>query len=445
MASPDQFSPDDPGAPAPAPGKPEPERQAAGGVMARLKKAREALELKDLAGAMAIYEEVLAAAGSRPDVLVTISGDLGVTGHPAEIIQLIAPHYDARRHGPATGVNLLQAYLALRDPESAQHVLDLLFALDRPELQQRLFGFSNAIGDLMLLHDEAMPAVPGAAGDGPPKVDLVSISKPIWYYGLEEIPGLLPPKEGRLRRVAFGQLALPGRPDLAEAVKRPEDELGRLSRGLPLWFAETLFFSTNYLPVAAVGQMGREHYVNFGQEWAPEHIQQLVDSNEHGFEYVFTGTLRQTHADFELMLRLWEVKKFRERKTFTARWTPATADQELAQLHEQLRLFMEHTPYPAGQGLVYAPPVRLRDYSEALGSSLTLFLGEKQVLAPAQVAVPAEVFGRAGAAAAGSEFGSLLALSLRGRARRLGLPVPDGPLELADSPVVTQARATWGL
>ncbi|OHE87642.1 MAG: hypothetical protein A3G75_00305 [Verrucomicrobia bacterium RIFCSPLOWO2_12_FULL_64_8] len=106
---------------------------------------------------------------------------------------------------------------------------------------------------------------------------------------------------------------------------------------------------------------------------------------------------------------------------------------------------MEHTPYPAGQGLVYAPPVRLRDYSEALGSSLTLFLGEKQVLAPAQVAVPAEVFGRAGAAAAGSEFGSLLALSLRGRARRLGLPVPDGPLELADSPVVTQARATWGL
>ena len=445
MASFDQLSPKDPNGPASGPGNPESERPAAaGGVLARLKQAREALELKNLTGAMAIYEEVLASAGARPDVLVTISGDLGVTGHPGEIIQLISPHYDAQRHGPATGVNLLQAYLAVRDPESAQHVLDLLFALNRPELEQRLFGFSNAIADLMLLHDEGGPAVPGAAGDGPPKIDLVSISRPIWYYGLEEIAGLLPPKEGRFRRVAFGQLALPGRPDLAEAMKQPEDELGRLCRGLPLWFAETLYFSPNYLPVAAVGQMGREHYVNFGQEWAPDNIQQLVESNEHGFDYVFTGTVRQTHADFELLLRLWEVKKFRERKTFTARWTPATADQALAQVNEQLRLFMEFAAYPAGQGIGYTPPVKLRDYIEALGGGLTLFLGEKQVLAPAQVVIPLEVFGRAEAAAAGSEIGSLLALSLRGRSRRLGLDAPGGPLVLANSPVVARAPAPPG-
>ena len=46
----------------------------AGGVMPRLAAAREKLEAKDLPAALVIYEEVLALAGDRADVLVTISG-----------------------------------------------------------------------------------------------------------------------------------------------------------------------------------------------------------------------------------------------------------------------------------------------------------------------------------------------------------------------------------
>ena len=64
-------------------------------------------------------------------------------------VELVAPRYVADRHGPATGLNLLQAYLALRDPDSAQHVLDLLFSLNRPELEDRLHGFSNAIAEML--------------------------------------------------------------------------------------------------------------------------------------------------------------------------------------------------------------------------------------------------------------------------------------------------------
>ena len=78
------------------------------GVAPRLITAREKLEQNDLPGAMAIYEEVLAGAGDRADVLVTISGDLGATGHIPQIIELVAPRYDAMRHGPATGINLIR-------------------------------------------------------------------------------------------------------------------------------------------------------------------------------------------------------------------------------------------------------------------------------------------------------------------------------------------------
>jgi len=421
-----------------------PAEPAAGtSVLGLLKQARGALERKDRGAAMAIYEEVIATAGERADILLTISGDLGVTGHTREIIELIGPRYDAQRHGPAAGINLLQAYLALRDPEAAQHVLDLLFALQRPELQERLLGFSNVISDMLLLEaqDAIAPTPPSdAPGDSiGVKLELVSISKPLWYYGLEGISGLLPPKEGKLRRVAFGQLAVLGLKDIDEVMKQPEDELGRLSRGIPLWLSEMLFFSANCTAIAAIPLRGREHYAVINAEWAPEHMRQLVETVAGGLDYVFTGALLQKHADYELVLRLWEVKKFRERKAFTARWTPATVDQALGQFRTQLSAFMEFTPYPAGQGLGYAPPVRLHDYVEALGVGLSLFLGEKQVLPMAQLAPPAEVVAHLEAMAAQSEFASLLALGIRARARRLGLALPAPAPAVAATAAVEQA------
>ncbi len=189
----------------------EPAATGASPVLPQLVEARQKLEAKDLPGALALYEEVLVLAGDRADVLVTISGDLGVNGHVKEIIELVAPRYDAERHGPATGLNVLQAYLALRNAEAAQHVLDILFSLKRPELEERLFGFSNAIAELIQLDAPPLDAA-GAPADAPVSINLVSISKPIWFYGLEPLAAqILPPKEGKLRRVAFTQLALPGR------------------------------------------------------------------------------------------------------------------------------------------------------------------------------------------------------------------------------------------
>jgi hypothetical protein len=353
----------------------------AGGVLPQLAAARAKLDAKDLAGAVTIYESVLAEAADRTDVLVTISGDLGVNGHVREIIELVAPRYDAQKHGPAAGLNLLQAYLAVRDAEAAQHILDVLFTIDRPELHDRLLGFSNAIAELIQADANAVFVQPEAA-----KLSMVSISKPIWFYRLEETAAqLLPAKEGRLRRVAFAQLAVPGMADVMQASTRPEDEQGRLSRAIPLWLAETFFFSAGYGAVTAVALQGKLHYALLPVEWSAENVRQLSETSDGGLDYVVTGSLRNTSGDYELGLRLWEVKKFRELKSFTARWTPATADEALRQLHDQLRAYMEWTPLPAGQGLAYAPPVAPLAGLHALGAALTLFLGEKQMLPAAQL------------------------------------------------------------
>lgn len=424
----------------------------AGGVMPQLIAARERLDAKDLPSAIAIYEELLRTAGDRADILVTLSGDLGSCGYVEQIVELVAPRYDAERHGPATGINLLQAYLATHNTGAAQHLLDILFSLSRPELEERLFGFSNVLAELIEAERRGQLPTPSAAGpDGDTKAEaktihLVSISRPIWSYGLEAVPNLLPPKEGRLRRVAFSQLALLDEPDWLQKTSKPEDELGRLCRGLPLWLAETLYFSQNYAPSAAIGFFGKDHYALFGSEWTTANIRQLVDTTKDGLDYVFTGALRHRAGDYELVLRLWEVKKFRERKTFTVRWTPATANAELTKLHEQLRMFMEWSAYPAGTGLTYAPPPNPFAWCDTLGSALSFFLTEKSLLPKEQLASPAETIARIGARAASSETASLAWLALRDRAPKLGVTEaipPEAPL--AETPVVEETRRALGL
>lgn len=415
-----------------------------GGVMPRLAQARALLEAKDLAGATAIYEEVLAAAGDRPDVLVTISGDLGTFGHVAKIVELVAPRYDAQRHGPATGLNLLQAYIAVRDPGAAQHVLDILFDLQRPELEERLYGFSNAIAELFA-HPTAVTGQltsDGAPAAEAPHVDLVSFTRPIWFYGLEDMEeALFPKKTGKLRNVAFAQFGLPGHTGLEEAMQRPEDELGRLSRAIPLWLAETFHFSPHYFSSAIVGlhaSGGVKRPFLFGMEWTSENLSQLINTSADPLDYIITGALRHKAGDYELVLRVWEVKKFRERKQLTARWTPADAPQALAKLHEQVRAFMEWSPVAGG--LAYVPPADARAWLDVLGTSAGHFLATKG-LVPAELLPPAApVLDALAPHTPGSAPAALAWLTLRDRLKALGREPAPGDAALHGDPLVTRAR-----
>jgi hypothetical protein len=422
----------------------EPASPGPNAVLPQLFSARERLEEKDLPGALALYEEALLLAGDRADVLVTISGDLGVNGYVREIIELVAPRYDAERHGPATGLNVLQAYLAVRNAEAAQHVLDILFALQRPELEDRLYGFSNAIADLI---QQDLPPLDVGGGSAAPaevdKVNLVSLSKPIWFYGFESLADqILPPKGGKVRRVAFTQLALPGVTNFAELAQQPENELSRLTRAIPLWLAETFYFSPHYLPIAAVGVMNQRHYALFGPEWTVDNLRQLVDTTDGGLDYIFTGAIRQTAGDYELVLRIWEVKKFRERKTFTVRWNPATADAELARLHEQIRTFMEWSPEKSG--VIYAAPERPSVWLDTLGVLLSLFFLGKGLLPKEQVALSDILLDAAAVQAATGESAALAWLILRRGMRELGLGDNMGDVQLRPTPLVETAQQTVG-
>ena len=394
----------------------------------RLQAALELLEIRNLDDARTIYQEVLnSPAGNRPDVLVRISGDLGSTGHITAIPELIAPRYDADRHGPATGINLLQAYLALRQPESAQHVLDLLFSLDKPEIEERLWGFSNAIAEAMESGRHS-----GGGEHGETKVELVSISKPIWSYGLESMSDLLPEKDPGAKTVAFAQIALPDHDNTDELSQAPEEALGRFCRGLPMWLSESLYFSPQYNSLGVVGILEQKSYMMFPVVWTADNIRQLIETSGFQIDYVVTGDLREQDGDYQLGLHLWEIKGFRERKNFQVQWTPATADTVLGDLHEHLRLFFECRE---GPGLPYQSPNSATAWINTLSASLTTFLGDKNVLPPEQIVdLPSPLIDpHSGDAAA------LARLTLEDHAKRAGLEVPAA--EYPESERVKAARS----
>jgi hypothetical protein len=446
----DRFTAKKPAAPAAAPASassaaPTERAAAAGGVLPRLAEARAKLAARELPAALAIYEEVLASAGDRADVLLTISADLGVHGQIEPLIEIVAPRYDAERHGPGPGLNLLQAYLAARQPEAAQHLLDLLFSLGRPELEDRLIGFSRVIAELSAA-DHGAEAAAVAVSDDAGQIGLTSISKPIWLYGLEtHAERLLARKDGKVRRVAFAQCALLGESDLAARVKQPEDAVGRFTRGWALWLAETFHASAGYDAFAGVGTVPPKHFALFPTEWSAENIRQLDESAAGGLDYVVTGALRVRNADYELVVRIWEVKKFRELKSFTIRWTPADANEVITRFHQQLRTYMEWTALPAGAGLAYVAPAAPLPYVLGLGGSLGLFLAEKGIIAPDHANAGPDLFLRAAQTNPDDARAQLLLVTALQRLQARGAAIDAAALDHARTWLASPAAAAAGV
>jgi hypothetical protein len=384
--------------------------------------------------------------GDRADVLVTISGDLGATGHIPQIIELVAPRYDAQRHGPATGLNLMQAYLAVRDADAAQHVLDILFSLNRPELEERLHGFSNAVAEL--INQGAWPASRPATPRRRPTmsgVALVTISRPVWSYGLEAFEEILPKKEGKLRRVAFTQLSLPGAyPTSRPAMREPEDELGRLSRAIPLWFAETFYFSPLYSPIAALACITRR------TEPAPGDLPGGLDRrqpeeagrDDRGRPRLHLHGLAPPRGG-ELVLLLRGLGGEEAARAQADHGPLDGGDgrrraQEAPRVHPRLHGM---GPLPEGSGIPYARRPSPTAWLDALGALLGLFLVEKKLLPKDQLpALSSPIFDAFAPHAFSPPASSLAWISLRSRATSLGLQPSLAEVLLSRHPAVVRAR-----
>ena len=137
-------------------------------------------------------------------------------------------------------------------------------------------------------------------------------------------------------------------------------------------------------------------------------------------------------------MRVWEVKKFRERKVFTVRWNASSADTELLQLHEQIRTFMEWSSEKTG--VIYVPPKRPGVWLDMLGASLSLFFVGKTLLPKEQIVLPEALINAAAEQASTGESASLAWLNLRRTAREHGVMTELAEMQLWPTPLVKEVQ-----
>lgn len=110
--------------------------------------ARHALDAGDLGEALRLYHHILSLAPDLPVVMFNISGDLGRTGHIAEMLELLLPRFDLKVHDLRAGFNIAYGLLAAGRLQEARELIAQLRAECPPP-------FLETLNDLARRLDEA--------------------------------------------------------------------------------------------------------------------------------------------------------------------------------------------------------------------------------------------------------------------------------------------------
>jgi tetratricopeptide (TPR) repeat protein len=200
--------------------------------------ARDALARGDLGAATSLYEEVLARAKPAPsDLLMQLSGDLGNRGQAALLVRLTQPHFDAAMHGISVGNNLMRAYAELGSFAEARKLLEQLYAQQRPDWREQLNLWEQKLDDAQKRYGEVT---------APLDIVLIRLEQPVWARGTLGFDAVLPAKNASAPRIHFICGSGEGRDDPgSRVISQPTNDLGRLTRALPMFFAEEMFLRTN--------------------------------------------------------------------------------------------------------------------------------------------------------------------------------------------------------
>lgn len=231
-----------------------------GSWRAQLWLARDALERGDLATALRLYEEALGRARPVPaDLLLQMSGDLGNRGHAELLVRLTQPRYDVQAHGLVVGNNLLRAYLELGMFAEARKLLEQLYALQRPDWREQLESWEQRLDASQKRYGEV---------NEPVDIALIRLEQPVWARGVLGFDALLPVKGGNAPRIHF----VCGSGEAAEdpgnrVISQPTNELGRLTRALPMFFAEEMLLRTNARTAFLLPWMKQGGFILSARPW----------------------------------------------------------------------------------------------------------------------------------------------------------------------------------
>lgn len=332
-----------------------------GSWRAQLWLARHHLENNEVEAARALYQEVLDGGLYDGSALMMISGDLGKNGQIPLIVELIAPVYDEHKHDAMAGLNLLRAWQALGNAEEGEKLLKRMYALGYTPLKQHLDEFAKAFQAMSQQAVISEPADPAQL-----QISTLSLTQPIWHYGLGNPDWLFTQKQEEAPKVGFFALSkiTDGTP---RSESQREDDIGRLARAIPLYFAEAAHYQSDY---------ASRFYVQVVEGGGPVLMGGEIDGNAlfdivpPEMKYFVTGEMgcsgEGEQREWQISLSLWDCAARAKKSSETGRAVQAELGALVLNLEQRL---LTHI------GLLRAQPLDafwLRPSPEAID----IYLGE---------------------------------------------------------------------
>lgn len=253
--------------------------------------AREKLKNGDRAGALSLYDHALSRADQAPDVLTMVTGDLGNAGALEELVRLGVPRYKPEVHGPPAAVNIVRALNQLGRIEEARTLLRRLQGM----------GWAPLAASLAKLDEElAAAALPKPDGSAP-EITMMTIDGPLWTRGLFDPDWLWRPTNDDQPIIALSTFANETLAGAQPQIQRADD-LGRLTRALPLYLAEILGRRFRVRSHASILVVKNHGPAVIGQQLTREALEAAVPASG-ARRVVVAGTLVSTGVRIEI----WQI------------------------------------------------------------------------------------------------------------------------------------------
>jgi hypothetical protein len=269
------------------------------------------------------------------ELLHQMSGDLGNAGHLPEILQLVEPQFDAQSHGLLVGNNLLKARLDLGQMDAARRILDQLYAVKRPDWKEHLSYWDTELAKARL-------AVNAKDSKELTNVALLTIDGPVWLKPDSPAAELFPAKSAEATTIAF----LVCSTEIATNSKRVQQQMadtpGRLSRALPLFWAEQVEFGSEaraqtLVPWVADNAPG---FVLGGVPWKDEDAANYARQGEIKNDYIVTAHLKPNAEPWAMDVRLIRTIDAKCLGTLSGSFPSAKPEEGIPALAQQLLVLL---------------------------------------------------------------------------------------------------------
>jgi len=264
--------------------------------------AKNELQSRKLESALAIYQGCLDRAPTPipSELLMSISGDLGNAGHLPEILNLVGPRFDVHTHGLQVGNNLIKAYVDLGQFDAARKILDELYAQNRTDWKPSLSYWDTEMA-------KARIAITPFDDKVPSQAQMLTTEGPVWLNKESPATELFPANAPDATLIAFLGCSAERATNSKRVQHQLADPAGRLSRALPLYFAEQVEFSTRSRTVTLVPWFTNSETSGFvlsGGPWPDDDASQHARASESKADYIVTAHMKTQTEPWQLELRL---------------------------------------------------------------------------------------------------------------------------------------------